>query len=1527
MTVNGEVRTDGIGYANRAGGAGGSIFLDVGTIAGAGVLSARGGSGSGASFVYGGGGGGRIAVLYTTDIYTGMVHVHGGTGRNAAEANNGGGGTLYYKGTAEPYGFLAFDNGTVNGWTHQPAFDMSSVNLTVGNAKVSFDCAGGPVRVHDFRVGQTGVVSHPAASVLGLDLRVGGDAAIESGCQLNTDARGYGEQAGPGGGTSGAGGSHGGTGGYGGAPVYDDILAPAQLGSGGGNTAAGGGGAGGGLIHLEVAGSLTLDGELRANGVWESNRGGGAGGAIYVTCNTLAGAGSISANAGTGSGGASYAWGAGGGGRVALHYSTTTFTGTATAKGGVGRSDNETYNSGAGTLYTKGSADPIGQLVFDNGGVNGWTVHPALDMSTTDIRVSSGLVSFDCVSGPVRARDFAAGPNATVSHPPGNTSGLDIRVTRDAAVDGTSKLWATERGYGAQAGPGGGASGAGGSHGGTGGYGGMPVYHSITAPSQLGSGGGDTPVGSGMPGGGLIHVEAAGTLTLDGTIEANGGAANNVGAGAGGGVFLSAGTFAGLGIVYAMGGSNTTTNYWHGGGGGGRIAVLYGTNSFGGSMTARGGLGRSSLETCNGGAGTIYTKGSADATGSLLISNGSVIGWTAHPAFDMPTTDMTVADALLSIDCTLQPLNVNRLTVGPSATLTHPSGLEVGLQVDTAGDVVVLSGAQINTDGRGYDSQLGPGAGTSGAGGSHGGTGGYLGAAVNDSISTPVLLGSGGGATALGSGAPGRGRVTLTCGGLLNVDGTISANGFGYANRGCGAGGSILLTAPTLGGSGSISAVGGSDSTTTHTHGGGGGGRIALYCDSDVFTGTATARGGLGTSETESNNGGPGTIYRRIPTKASGDPLETVLFDNGSVIGWTIHPAFDMPGAALIAQNARVRFDCSSEAVHVRSLDARSGSILSQPAGQTTGLAFHAEAEANVAAGALLDVSFQGYPAQSGPGGGAAQAGGSYGGRGGKGGADPYGIADLPAFLGSGGGNASVADGGAGGGMLTILAAGSVNIDGHLLANGEDMLNGGGGAGGSIRVAALSLTGAGIIAADGGESSGATYPSGGGGGGRIGLYVQPGQASFPSGTVTVAGGTGVGGNGEVGTIFRGDTYTLPDLSFIAAHSEFHWDLNGDGEANLRVVNWGLADATSVRVELFSGDPANPGSVSLGHTTIGTLGPLTSVLVTIPVAPQALTDIWAVVDPAGDIGEGNEANNVLVFSAVRTPTSLYVQDKTGTIGEVTPIRGWLKRLSDNAWLPGRTVTYKVDGTLIGTAVTDSNGKAEILWTITDGPASRTINGSWPGDDTYAPSAGNGTLTAQTWQTKMSGVDRTGPIASYRVLKAWLWKMDNTPIPSKSILFKLDGTVLGSDNTRATGYAQIGYTIEDGAGAGDREVRAEWAGDGGYLPSSCTNTLTVTKATPYIWVMPRTVVQGGIARFYAYFRRLPDYRKQEGKTLSFRIDGTWIVDVVTLSGTEAGIARYQYTTDETVGDHTLRAEFAGDAWVDAGYGEANLRITAP
>jgi len=289
-----------------------------------------------------------------------------------------------------------------------------------------------------------------------------------------------------------------------------------------------------------------------------------------------------------------------------------------------------------------------------------------------------------------------------------------------------------------------------------------------------------------------------------------------------------------------------------------------------------------------------------------------------------------------------------------------------------------------------------------------------------------------------------------------------------------------------------------------------------------------------------------------------------------------------------------------------------------------------------------------------------------------------------------------------------------------------------------------------------------------------------------------------------------------------------------------------------------------------------------------------------------------------------------QDRTGTITEVVLLRGYLRRATDNAWLDGQTLTFRIDGTIVGSAVvgaTGTSGRADLNWVITPGPASRTIGVQYGGNETYNPSSNSATLTCQSWTTKMVIFARTARITDRTELKARLLRSDNAPLFGKPINFYVDGTFIITRNTNVDGYASYPfYDIPDGAGAGDRTILSEWPGNGGYAAIAKTSTLTVLKAIPYIWVLSKSVASGGIANLYAYFRRLYDYKKQEGKPVSFTIDGTWIADVTTGSGaSEPGVARYLYPTAGLgLGVHKVRCEFAGDAWVDAGHGEANLTI---
>lgn len=141
-----------------------------------------------------------------------------------------------------------------------------------------------------------------------------------------------------------------------------------------------------------------------------------------------------------------------------------------------------------------------------------------------------------------------------------------------------------------------------------------------------------------------------------------------------------------------------------------------------------------------------------------------------------------------------------------------------------------------------------------------------------------------------------------------------------------------------------------------------------------------------------------------------------------------------------------------------------------------------------------IDVDGKGYSNGKGPGGGTySQAGGGHGGRGGEWqavntGGECYGSIIYPELPGSGGAN------GPGGGAVRLVVNGHIQVDGMIAANGKDLDGSAAGAGGSIWLTTATLSGAGLISADGGR--GGTYITYGyahGGGGRIAVYLDAGE--------------------------------------------------------------------------------------------------------------------------------------------------------------------------------------------------------------------------------------------------------------------------------------------------------------------------------------------------------------------------------------------------------------------------------------------------
>ncbi len=618
LTVTGLLQVDGVISANGlngigvggGGGAGGSIRLTGGTLAGVGAIRANGGNGG--TTIGGGGSGGLIALSPNTNLFTGAITVTGGGG-----ANRGGGGSIYLQQSGQAPQ-LILDNGGLAGSPTQIQPMANTINLVLRNGAVGYQTVSSETFAN-LTIGPNSFLISSTNAGTGLNnvnLVITGSATIQAGGGIIADLAGYPAQQGPGAGhisgnqipfQVGGGGGHGGVGGAGGfgttnlttgGTVYDSVISPNSFGSGGGQSSGTGGGVGGGNIHLSVTGTLDNSGKISANGgnAAGPGAGGGAGGSISLSVGTLAGNGVITANGGNG---ALTNGGGGGGGRISLSYTANSYVGATAALGGGGF-----QFGGAGTIYTKGIKDSIGQVLVDNGGADGASTPlstalgvPALAFPLTI--QNGGMVSPQTNNNFPLLSTLTIAPGGVLTGLQGST--LDVLVFNNVIVAPGGMIAVDGEGYSEQNGPGAGQSvngyGSGAGYGGIGGAAmgvlGGSSYGSAAQPTDFGSGGG---FGSGLvlgggSGGGALRLNVGGVLSLGGEISSEGAAGlqENAGGGAGGSVWVTAGTLAGSGLVAADGGEGEL--FGGGGGAGGRIALYTRVNEFAGSTSSAGGAG------------------------------------------------------------------------------------------------------------------------------------------------------------------------------------------------------------------------------------------------------------------------------------------------------------------------------------------------------------------------------------------------------------------------------------------------------------------------------------------------------------------------------------------------------------------------------------------------------------------------------------------------------------------------------------------------------------------------------------------------------------------------------------------------------------------------------------------------------------------------------------------------------------------------------------------------------------------------
>ena len=235
-----------------------------------------------------------------------------------------------------------------------------------------------------------GVLTHygpvAASSAKPLLLSVGGNLTVCAGGLVSAEGKGSPK------GTNYPSGQQYGNGSH---DFYDSIRQPCFVGAGGAVAA------GGGVIRLLVTGTATIDGTITADGQPDTTIS-GAGGAIWITAATYAGAGRVSACGGKGS--APYdqrGWFNGGGGRVALYAGASgeMFGGAVEATAGKIPASNTspvTYAGTPGTVYLQTGDEP-GTLIYDNIGAKtdvfltlGTTLPEGADITFGSVVITNG---------------------------------------------------------------------------------------------------------------------------------------------------------------------------------------------------------------------------------------------------------------------------------------------------------------------------------------------------------------------------------------------------------------------------------------------------------------------------------------------------------------------------------------------------------------------------------------------------------------------------------------------------------------------------------------------------------------------------------------------------------------------------------------------------------------------------------------------------------------------------------------------------------------------------------------------------------------------------------------------------------------------------------------------------------------------------------------------------------------------------------------------------------------------------------
>ena len=294
-------------------------------------------------------------------------------------------------------------------------------------------------------------------------------------------------------------------------------------------------------------------------------------------------------------------------------------------------------------------------------------------------------------------------------------------------------------------------------------------------------------------------------------------------------------------------------------------------------------------------------------------------------------------------------------------------------------------------------------------------------------------------------------------------------------------------------------------------------------------------------------------------------------------------------------------------------------------------------------------------------------------------------------------------------------------------------------------------------------------------------------------------------------------------------------------ANLTTINFGgksnitadlLHDSNGVYHDPVNGHVPDGLTVNFSSDTKGTINPIIST-----ITNGSTNTTFTGLQPG-----------VSVVSAMvddqTVPTNVNI-NKISTAITVTPVNGLNGKTvnltatltdSDGNPVSGASVQFSVNGTIIGSVNTDTNGIATVPYTITQTSETYTIQANYLGNNTYAASNNTNNLTVNKTPTTIT-VDPIHNYPSQSVnLTAHVNDYYNNPVNGGQVNYTVNNIDAGTA-TVINGIATLSWTIPNNWNVGNYTITATYDGTGtNYVNSTNSSTLTIDQTPTTITVDP-------------------------------------------------------------------------------------------